>query len=113
MVKRLWLTPTSLPWGHDFGDGVLRHPVQIYESASMLLFLIVALECFARRQPFFMANGFYLMVGFYASQRFIWEFLKPYGTVLGPFNAFHIVCVILILYAAWMIWGRSNERSPA
>src|SRR5207244_3468250 len=26
-------TPTTLPWGHDFGDGVLRHPVQLYESA--------------------------------------------------------------------------------
>ena len=24
-------TATSLPWGHDFGDGVLRHPVQLYE----------------------------------------------------------------------------------
>jgi hypothetical protein len=26
-------TPTALPWGHDFGDGVPRHPVQLYESA--------------------------------------------------------------------------------
>jgi phosphatidylglycerol:prolipoprotein diacylglycerol transferase len=23
--------PTSLPWAHDFGDGVARHPTQIYE----------------------------------------------------------------------------------
>src|SRR5262249_883671 len=28
-------TPTALPWGHDFGDGVGRHPVQLYESAAM------------------------------------------------------------------------------
>jgi len=26
-------TPTALPWAHDFGDGVPRHPVQLYESA--------------------------------------------------------------------------------
>src|SRR5262249_9047194 len=32
--------PTSLPWAVDLGDGIGRHPVQIYESASMLLFLI-------------------------------------------------------------------------
>ena len=24
-------TPTSLPWAHDFGDGVPRHPTQLYE----------------------------------------------------------------------------------
>ena len=24
--------PTDLPWGIDFGDGVRRHPIQIYES---------------------------------------------------------------------------------
>ena len=28
-------TPTTLPWGHDFGDGIARHPVQLYESAAM------------------------------------------------------------------------------
>ncbi|HXW26783.1 MAG TPA: prolipoprotein diacylglyceryl transferase family protein, partial [Xanthobacteraceae bacterium] len=28
-------TPTALPWGHDFGDGIPRHPVQLYESAAM------------------------------------------------------------------------------
>jgi phosphatidylglycerol:prolipoprotein diacylglycerol transferase len=28
-------TPTALPWGHDFGDGISRHPVQLYESAAM------------------------------------------------------------------------------
>ncbi len=22
-------TPTTLPWGHDFGDGIPRHPVQL------------------------------------------------------------------------------------
>jgi hypothetical protein len=27
-------TPTNLPWGHDFGDGVLRHPVPLYESLA-------------------------------------------------------------------------------
>src|SRR3954471_6566484 len=31
-------TPTGLPWGHDFGDGIVRHPVQLYESAAMLFF---------------------------------------------------------------------------
>lgn len=24
---------TTVPWAHDFGDGVLRHPTQLYEAA--------------------------------------------------------------------------------
>ncbi|MGE0792036.1 MAG: prolipoprotein diacylglyceryl transferase [Sandaracinaceae bacterium] len=28
--------PTDLPWGVDFGDGVLRHPNQLYEAAFHL-----------------------------------------------------------------------------
>lgn len=97
---------TTLPCGHDFGDGVFRHPVQLYESAAMAAFLVYALAMLARRDPFFMRNGFYLLVLWYAAQRFAWEFLKPYGPVLGPLNLFHIICLGLVGYAIWMM--RSN-----
>src|SRR5215475_92902 len=33
-------TPTSLCWAHDFWDGILRHPVQLYESFAMAVFAI-------------------------------------------------------------------------
>jgi prolipoprotein diacylglyceryltransferase len=96
-------TPTSLPWGYDFGDGVLRHPVQLYESFAMAAFLAVALIFIGRRSPFFLQNGFYVLVFFYAAQRFLWEFLKPYGAVLGPFNLFHLLCAGLMIYSGVMI----------
>lgn len=97
---------TSVPWAWDFGDGVPRHPVALYESASMAVFLVFALGCFAMRAPFFLQNGFYLMVGFYGTQRFIWEFFKPYGTIIGPLNLFHLICLALIIYAGRMIIRR-------
>ena len=103
-------TPTPLPWGHDFGDGILRHPVQLYESFAMTAFLLTALVLIGRRNRFFMGNGFYLMVLFYAGQRFIWEFLKPYGAVAGPFNLFHFICLALVVYSLAMM-GRNNERT--
>lgn len=96
-------SPTALPWAHDFGDGVPRHAVQLYESAAMAAFLVYALAMLARRDPFFMKNGFYLMVLWYAAQRFGWEFLKPYGHVWGPLNLFHLVCVGLAAYALTMM----------
>lgn len=95
-------TPTQWPWGHDFGDGVLRHPVQLYESLAMAAFLAVALLLIARRNRFFLATGFYLMVGWYAAQRFLWEFLKPYGALVGPFNLFHFICAGLMIYSLVM-----------
>jgi prolipoprotein diacylglyceryltransferase len=96
-------TPTAMPWGHDFGDGVLRHPVQLYESFVMAGFLALALYLIGRRSPFFMRNGFYLLVLVYAGQRFLWEFLKPYQTLLGPLNLFHFLCVGLMIYSAVML----------
>jgi phosphatidylglycerol---prolipoprotein diacylglyceryl transferase len=102
-------TETTLPWGVDLGDGVLRHPVQLYESFTMLGFLVFAMLMIGKRNSWFMANGFYAMVAVYGAQRFLWEFLKPYGAVLGPFNLFHLVCVALLAYAFVMV-RRRHER---
>jgi prolipoprotein diacylglyceryltransferase len=104
---------STVAWAHDFGDGVLRHPVQLYESAAMSLFLVFALVQLGRRDGLFMANGFYLLVGWYAVQRFCWEFLKPYGAVVGPFNIFHFLCAGLLVYAAVMIKGNRSERASS
>lgn len=104
--------PSKLPWAVDQGDGMTRHPVQLYESFSMLAFLMVALLLLGKRNRWFMRNGFYALVLFYAGQRFVWEFLKPYAAVAGPFNLFHLVCAGLVAYACVMLW-RSHERAAA
>jgi prolipoprotein diacylglyceryltransferase len=96
-------TPTDLPWGVDFGDGVIRHPVQLYEGAAMAAFLVAYLVALARRNEFWAREGFYLAVGFYGAQRFLWEFLKPYGSVLGSMTVFHLLSIALVAYAALMI----------
>lgn len=99
--------PTALPWGVDLGDGIVRHPVQLYEAASMLLFLTVYILGLARRWPWAMRNSFHILCLWYGLQRFAWEFFKPYPTVLGPFNLFHLISVGLIVYGAWM-YGRTR-----
>jgi prolipoprotein diacylglyceryltransferase len=96
-------TPTSLPWGIDFGDGVLRHPVQLYESGAMLFFLGWYLYALQRRSAYVALNGFTLAVGYYGAQRFVWEFLKPYGSVVGPFSLFHLTSLALCVYAAVLL----------
>jgi prolipoprotein diacylglyceryltransferase len=99
---------TALPWGHDFGDRVLRHPVQLYEDAAMAAVLALSVAALARRSELFLRNGFYLLAGAYAAQRFGLEFLKPYASVIGPLNLFHLICLGLIAYCAAMIFRSRN-----
>lgn len=101
-------TPTRLPWGVDLGDGVSRHPVQLYESLSMAAFLAVYLVALARRRPWAMRRGFYVMCVWYGVQRFAWEFLKPYPRLIGPFNLFHLLCLGLVIYG-W-VYDRADRR---
>jgi prolipoprotein diacylglyceryltransferase len=111
-------TPTSLPWGRDFGDGVARHPVQLYESATLALFATVYVLRVRQADRFWIANGFYLAVGVYGAQRFVWEFVKPYGAIVGPFTLFHLLSAALFAYAVAMIVtaakpGHADERAFA
>jgi len=127
-------TPTALPWGHDFGDGIMRHPVQLYESAAMAAFAAfyvwrvrrageqserparqllrvrapdtrpeIRLVGTRRNDRFVIDNGFYLAIGFYGAQRFAWEFVKPYGALIGPFTLFHLLSAAIVIYAVVMI----------
>jgi phosphatidylglycerol:prolipoprotein diacylglycerol transferase len=103
-------TPTSLPWGVDFGDGLKRHPVQLYESLTMAAFLAFFVALVWRGNQTVLRSGFYLFVGIYAGQRFLWEFLKPYGTVVGPFNLFHLISLALLAYA--LLFARREALQP-
>jgi phosphatidylglycerol---prolipoprotein diacylglyceryl transferase len=103
-------TPTTLPWGHDFGDGILRHPVQLYESLAMAAFAIFYVLAVLNRNSFIVTNGFYLALAFYGLQRFIWEFLKPYGTLIGPLSLFHLLSLAVLIYAAVMLATAPNVR---
>lgn len=103
--------PTGSAWGWDFGDGVLRHPVQLYESLNMSLFVLVYLAMLACGNKFSKQNGFYLAVGFYGAQRLGLEFLKPYSAVFGPFTVFQLLSVALCLYGATMIMTRERKQT--
>ena len=72
---------TKLPWGIDFGDGIHRHPLQLYE----ILFLAVYYVLVERRQYPILVNGdrFRLYVFSYFGARLFFEFLKDAPRILG------------------------------
>lgn len=104
--------PSALPWAVDLGDGIGRHPVQVYESLAMAVFLAAYLEGLARRRPWAMRRGFYALCVWYGLTRFGWEFLKPYPTLLGPLNLFHVLCGGLVVYG-WIYYRGSLRDDRA
>ena len=101
--------PTALPWAWDFGDGIGRHPAPLYESLAMLAFLAGFLIWFRRAPQAVAAIGFYVFIAYYAAQRFLIEFSKPYGETVAGLNLFQIGAILLFGYALVMLSRRRGE----
>jgi prolipoprotein diacylglyceryltransferase len=96
-------TPTHFFLGYDFGDGIPRHPVQLYESFTMALFFIYLLFVYLKKRVYFEKHIFYQFILLYATQRFAWEFLKPYETLFMGLNVFQFFCLGLVGYALYYL----------
>jgi phosphatidylglycerol---prolipoprotein diacylglyceryl transferase len=82
--------------------------VQLYEAIAMLLFLAAFLVLLRAGIRIATHAGFHFFIGTYTAHRFLWEFIKPYGTIFGPLNLFHLICLGLLGYA-WS-YGRAELR---
>lgn len=92
--------PTRLPWGVDFGDGVRRHPTQLYESLLMLVLLGLA---FALRQRLRQGQLWRGFLATYCAWRLFVDGLKPYPPVFG-LNAIQWAALLGLLALAWGWW---------
>lgn len=71
--------PTSLPWAVDFGDGIGRHPTQIYE----ILFLALLAWVVTRPAQWREGARFRIFLAAYLAWRLAIDFLKPQPLVDG------------------------------
>lgn len=97
--------PTRLPWGVDFGDGVARHPTQLYESLAVLLVAMLA----RRGAP--SGARFRLYFAGYFIFRFGVEFLKPRETPLAGLSAIQLASLAGIFLSLASL--RRLSRPPA
>ena len=67
--------PTGLSWGYDFGDGLLRHPTQIYESLFHLSAAVVLYHL--QKRGLFRGQLIKLYFITYFAYRFLSEFIRP------------------------------------
>lgn len=95
--------PTTLPWGVDFGDGVARHPTQLYDIALVvaLAVLLVRLRPTLSRVP---GLAFKLFLTGYLAWRFAIDFAKPvhYAYPFGLSGLQVIAAAALAAYAPFV-----------
>jgi prolipoprotein diacylglyceryltransferase len=98
--------PASLPWAIDYGDGIPRHPAQLYEIAFVGLVVLPALVWLSRR-PHREGDLFTLFMGGSVAFRLGLEFLKPGEPIVGM-TAIQWTCLATL---AWYIYSVVRARS--
>ncbi len=89
--------PSNLPWAIDFGDGIQRHPTNLYEIIFWLM-LWIALVNYEKRRPFSDGSRFKLFMVAYLIFRFLIEFIKPDYFFSFGLSVIQLVCIAGILY---------------
>ena len=96
LADRTYGTPSSLPWAVNFGDGIPRHPTQLYESIVMAVVAVVLerLTWRAHRE----GDVFKLFMVTYFALRVAVDAIKPEVRVLLGLSSLQWAAVAVLLY---------------
>jgi phosphatidylglycerol:prolipoprotein diacylglycerol transferase len=91
--------PTTLPWAVDFGDGIPRHPAQLYEIV-FLIGILLPLLLLQHARPHAEGELFKTFMIGYMAFRLGLEFLKP-GDPIAGLTAIQWVCAAVLVWYAY------------
>ena len=101
--------PTALPWGIHLWDEV-RHPVQLYEAATLLVILGI-LWLRRERRPFD-GHSFALFVVLYAGSRLFLEAFRAETVLMANgVRTVQVVALLVILGAVGVLYRRHFPRA--
>ncbi|PKL74906.1 MAG: hypothetical protein CVV27_18080, partial [Candidatus Melainabacteria bacterium HGW-Melainabacteria-1] len=105
-------TATTLVWGVDFGDGIARHPTQLYEALFVLGLLPLGL--LLRRIHFAWPAGiaFQGFMAAYCAFRVAVEVIKPTLKLYAGLSAIQWACLIGLGVAMWQIRQLLTQITP-
>jgi phosphatidylglycerol:prolipoprotein diacylglycerol transferase len=103
--------PTGGTWGVDFGDGILRHPTQLYESAfhATMLGVLILLE----RRGLFPRQRIKLYFIAYLIYRFFSEWLRPEPILGLGLTSYQWASLALIGVFALLWWRDARPVGSA
>jgi prolipoprotein diacylglyceryltransferase len=97
---------TKLPWGVDFGDGVKRHPTQLYEFLFLAVLAVVLWKW--QQRPHAEGQIFRGFMAAYLVWRLAIDFIKPQPVIAGM-NVIQWACVAgLLMLAMGEVWRRKQ-----
>lgn len=103
---------TRRPWGVDFGDGLPRHPTQLYESAfhaSAALGL-----AWLQRRGLLRGQLIKLYILVYLAYRFVTEFIRPEPVLGLGLTVYQGACLALApVFVYLWVCDRRRPRAPA
>lgn len=100
--------PTTLPWGMNFGDGIARHPTQLYELLFCLSAFVLLQRARNTAPPGSLLTRFFLA---YFVFRFLEEFIRPYARVAG-LTPFQWICIAgILILTAKTLWMDKQEQT--
>ena len=88
---------TDFFMGMDLGDGVLRHPISLYELIFLIV-LFISLKYIQAHKPLENGNLFKIFMLNYFGFRFFIEFLKPNVFFVLELSTIQILCLICWAY---------------
>jgi phosphatidylglycerol---prolipoprotein diacylglyceryl transferase len=99
--------PTTLPWSINFGDGLQRHPTQLYE---IIFLIILGFSIFLLEKNVVLLNGsrFKLLMFSYLTFRFLIEFIKPNEFYSFGICSIQIACIFGLLYY-WKVLAKPSS----
>lgn len=89
--------PSNLPWAINFGDGIRRHPTNLYEILFWII-LWLSLQIIEKYKRFTDGSKFKIFLSSYLIFRFLVEFIKPDYFFSFGLSVIQLVCVGGILY---------------
>ncbi len=113
LVGRVIENP-KLQWlGVDFGDGILRYPSQLFQSAAALILFLILLLIFTRKPQRGILTFNYL--AFYGLFRVITEFFRApdpqVGFILKYFTLGQLFSFVMFLTGiGGIIWLKKNKK---
>jgi prolipoprotein diacylglyceryltransferase len=108
--------PTNLFTGMNLGNGILRHPVTLYEIVFLFFLWIIIARV---EKNFILEEGakFKIFMIAYILFRFVLDFIKPHFTFTFGLSTIQIVCLCgLVWYYKFIIHPKkllkTNARTP-
>ena len=88
---------SNLPWAIDFGDGITRHPTNLYEIIFWIM-LFLCLRAIERDWQFTNGSRFKLFMVSYLIFRLFIEFIKPVYFFSFGLSVIQLACIAGIVY---------------